>query len=197
MYVDKACSSDSAELVEEHIRSCPNCNKLCDEMAVDMDVSLPAPEMDGKKAFLHLRSSLVWISVALAVMVGCFVSNIGGAWMGGPANIGQFIATILYIIFWGIFSAATRKYGLLANVSFVISLLTAISAINSLFWRLMGSGWIISALVSVFASVPFYGLRLLMDWTALYAVASGFSLVWLIYTGINLRRIQKINGKKK
>lgn len=191
LYVDKVCSDDSAELVKNHLQSCPACKRLYDGMTTDLEGGLPAPEVDGKKAFQSLRTNLLWITVALAVMVGCFVANIGGAWMGGPANIGQFIATVLYIIFWGIFSVATKKYGLLANISFVISLLTAIGAINSLFWRLMGGGWIISALVSVFASVPFYGLRLLMDWTALYAVATVISLLWLVYTGRNLRKHQK------
>ena len=191
LYVDKVCSSDSAELVKNHLQSCPECKKIYDEMTSDLEGKLPAPEVDSKKAFQSLRTNLLWIAVALATMVGCFVANISGAWMGGPANIGQFIATILYIIFWGVFSVATKKYGLLANISFVISLLTTIAAINSLFWRLMGDGWIISALVSIFASVPFYGLRMLMDWTALYAVATIISLVWLVYTGRNLRKHQK------
>lgn len=39
--------------------------------------------------------------------------------------------------------------------------------------------------------LPFYGLRLLMDWTALYAVATVISIVWLIYAGRNLRKHQK------
>jgi len=34
-------------------------------------------------------------------------------------------------------------------------------------------------------------MRLLMDWTALYAVATVISLVWLIYAGRNLRKHQK------
>ena len=191
LYVDKVCSSDSAELVKNHLQSCTECKKIYDEMTADLEGELPSPEVDGKKAFQSLRTNLIWIAVALAVMVGSFVANIGGAWMGGPANLGQFIATVLYIIFWGVFSVATKKYGLLANISFVISLLTTIAAINSLFWRLMGDGWIISALVSIFASVPFYGLRMLMDWTALYAVATIISLVWLVYTGRNLRKHQK------
>ena len=191
LYVDKVCSDDSGELVKNHLRSCPECKRLYDEMTTDLEGRLPTPEVDIKKSFQSLRTNLLWIAVALATMAGCFVANIGGAWMGGPANLGQFIATVLYIIFWGVFSVTTKKYGLLANISFVISLLTAIGAINSLFWRLIGGGWIISALVSAFASVPFYGLRMLMDWTALYAVATIISLVWLVYTGRNLRRHQK------
>lgn len=191
LYVDKVCSHDSEILVETHLQSCPECKRLCDEMSTDLEANLPTPEVDGKKAFESLRNNLLWIAVALAVMVGCFVANIGGAWMGGPANLGQFIVTVLYIIFWGIFTIMTRKYGVLVKVSFVISLLTFIGAFNSLIMRLLSGGWILSALISTFASIPFYGLRLLMDWTALYAVATIISLVWLIYAGGNLRKHQK------
>lgn len=196
LYVDRACSEDSAALVEAHLRSCGDCKKLCEEMTSGLDAELPAPEMDGRKAFHSLRTSLIWISVALAVMVGCFVSNIGGAWYGGPANAGQFIATVLYIIFWGIFTIMTRKYGVLVRVSFIISLLTFIGAANSLIMRLLSEGWILAALVSVFASVPFYGLRMLMDWTPLYAVSAVISLIWLTYTSRNLRKLQKALGKQ-
>lgn len=191
LYVDKVCSSDSAELVKNHLQSCTECKKIYDEMTADLEGELPCPEVDGKKAFQSLRTNLLWITVALAVMVGCFVANIGGAWMGGAANIGQFIATILYIIFWGVFTIMTRKYGVLVKVSFILSLLTFIGAFNSLVMRLLSEGWILAALISAFASVPFYGLRLLMDWTALYAVATVISIVWLIYAGMNLRKHQK------
>ena len=191
LYVDKVCSSDSAELVKNHLQSCPGCKKIYDEMTADLEGELLSPEVDGKKAFQSLRTNLLWIAVALATMVGCFVANFSGAWMGGPANIGQFIATILYIIFWGIFTVMTRTYGVLVKVSFILSLLTFIGAFNSLVMRLLSGGWILAALISAFASVPFYGLRLLMDWTALYAVASVVSLVWLFYAGKNLRKHQK------
>lgn len=191
LYVDKVCSNDSAELVKNHLRFCPECKRLYDEMTTDLEGGLPTPEVDGKKAFQSLRTNLIWIAVALATMVGCFVANFSGAWMGGPANIGQFIATILYIIFWGVFTVMTRKYGVLVKVSFILSLLTFIGAFNSLVMRLLSGGWILAALISAFASVPFYGLRLLMDWTALYAVATAVSLVWLFYAGKNLRKHQK------
>ena len=90
-------------------------------------------------------------------MVGCFVANIGGAWMGGPANIGQFIATILYSIFWGVFTIMTRKYGVLVKVSFILSLLTFIGAFNSLVMRLLSEGHSIKEIASIMDfSSPYY-----------------------------------------
>lgn len=195
LYVDKVCSEDSAELIANHLQSCQECKRIYVEMTADIEENLPTPEVDGKKAFQSLRTNLIWIAVALAVMVGAFVANIGGAWMGGPANIGQFAATVLYIVFWGVFTIATRKYGVLVHVSFIISLLTFIGAVNSLVMRLVSGGFILAALISTFASVPFYGLRLLMGWTPLYAVASVISLVWLVYAGRNLRKHQKTMKK--
>lgn len=189
LYVDGVCSDDSAELVREHLRSCPQCSRLHDEMTADLKGELPSPAVSEKKALQSLRTNLLWIFVALAVMVGCFLSNLGGAWMGGPANPWQFAATVLYLIFWGVFTVATRRFGVLAKVSFLISLLTFIGAVNSLIMRLLSEGWILAALISTFASVPFYGLRLLMGWTPLYAMASAVSLVWLIFAGRNVKRL--------
>ena len=195
LYIDKALSRESVELVESHLKSCSSCAALYSDMTADfpdaLSEKIPEPDLHTKKAFQHIRRNLIWIGIALAVMVGCFVSNIGGAWMGGPADAGQFIATVFYILFWGLFTVMTRQYGVLAKVSFIISLVTFIGALNSLVMRLLSEGWILAALISTFASVPFYGLRLFMDWTALYAVATGISLVWLIYSAVNQRRLKK------
>lgn len=195
LYIDKALSRESIELVESHLKSCKSCAALYSEMTADFPDTLagkiPEPDLNTKKAFQHIRSNLIWIGIALAVMIGCFVLNIGGAWMGGPADVGQFIATVFYILFWGLFTVMTKQYGVLAKVSFIISLVTFIGAFNSLIMRLISGGWILAALISMFASVPFYGLRLFMDWTLLYAVATCISLVWLIYTAVNQRRLKK------
>ena len=55
LYVDKVCSSDSAELVKNHLQSCTECKKIYDEMTADLEGELPCPEVDGKKAFQSLR----------------------------------------------------------------------------------------------------------------------------------------------
>lgn len=67
LYVDKVCSSDSAELVKNHLQSCTECKKIYDEMTADLEGELPCPEVDGKKAFQSLRTNLLWITVALTV----------------------------------------------------------------------------------------------------------------------------------
>lgn len=110
--------------------------------------------------------------------------------MGGPAKFTQFIVTVVYIIFWGIFAVSTQRHIMLVRVSFTISLLTFIGAVTVLIMRLINVGFIFAALFGIFTIVPFYGFRLLMDWTPCYAIALVISLVWLIYSLRNLRTIR-------
>ena len=190
LYADRACCPETAALVEAHLRDCPACRQLCAEMTAQ----LPAAEgqalaFDEKPRFRRACRTILAIIAAAAVMISCFFANVGGAWMGGPASVGNLIATLLYTAFWGVFTVLVRHYGPLVKVSFVVSLLTVISAANSLVFRLLGGGGFIAALSSVFASVPMYGLRVCLDWTGVYAAATALALVWLLYSGHNLRRL--------
>ena len=196
LYIDGACSSQSANIVKEHLESCANCRNLRDAMSADIESAAAAPALDGKGLFRHARKTLFGIIVALAVMIACLVINVGGAFEGGPAHIGELITTILYCIFWGVFTVTSRHIGPLVTTSFVISLLSTISAINGLVWRLLGEGGFIAAFISIFTSIPFYGFRYFMGWTALYAVASVLSIGWLIYTGYYRRRIERQTKQK-
>lgn len=190
LYIDGACSQQSADLVKEHLESCAECRSLYATMTEDIHPGIPAPAMDGKKLFRHARKTIFGIIIALAVMIACLGINVGGAFEGSPANVGELITTILYCIFWGVFTVVSRHIGPLVTTSFVISLLSTISAINGLVWRLLGEGGFIAAFISIFTSIPFYGFRFFMGWTELYAVASVLSLGWLIYTGYYRRKIE-------
>lgn len=191
LYIDGVCSRESAELVEEHLASCEACAAVYGEMTARVRPDAAVSAFEEKRIFRGALRSILGIMAALAAMVGCFVINAGGAWMGGPAGVGNLVVTALYVVFWGVFTLVSRKYGPLLRVSFVISLLTFISAANSLVRRLLGGGGFISGFVSVFASVPFYGLRWFMDWTPLYAAATAVSLGWLVCTGAGLRKLRR------
>lgn len=182
LYIEKACSGQTAKFVETHLQSCENSRKLYDEMNSDIRPALHTPEFESKKIFRHARKNIVGIIIALAAMISCFVINAGGAWNGGIAGIGNLTVTILYIIFWSMFSVISRNYEPLVNTSFAISLITFISAAAGLTARLINGGGFITALLIIFSSIPFYGLRLFIGWTGLYAVSTILSLCWLIYT---------------
>ncbi len=143
------------------------------------------------KSWTEGRILFLGIALAIAVTVCCFLLNLGGAWYGGAADLSELAVTLLYVIFWVVFSIVSPKHTPFVKIVFVISLLSFISSICSLIFRLTHSGFILATLISVFASVPFYGLRFFMGWTGLYAFASIASAVWLTYTSRNLRNVRK------
>ena len=148
------------------------------------------PKETKNEGSQKMYANIIWISLAVIVTAGCFASNLGGAWMGHPAKSTQFLMTAVYIIFWGLFTFSTRRKTTTVWISVVMSALTFIGAVSSFVMRLLNGGFIFAAIFSTFASVPFYGLRFLMDWTPLYAIASVISLLWLIYSLINLHIIR-------
>ena len=148
------------------------------------------PKATKNESNQKMYANIIWISLAVIITAGCFASNLGGAWMGHPAKSAQFLMTAVYIIFWGLFTFSTRSKTATVWIAVVMSTLTFIGAVSSFVMRLLHSGFIFAAILSTFASVPFYGLRFLMDWTPLYAIASVISLLWLICSLRNLHVIR-------
>ena len=167
LYIDHACSKQTTEDIEGHLQSCESCKKLYEEMSSDICSALQTPEFDSRKIFCHAKKSVLAIILALAAVISCFVINAGGAWMGGRADISNLIVTILYVIFWSVFSVRSRGYVPLIKVSFAISCITFVSAAAGLIARALHIGGFITGILSVFSSIPFYGLRFFMDWTGL------------------------------
>lgn len=197
LYIDNACSEQTAKDIEEHLLSCKDCERLYKEMTLNLSSVLYTPEFEGKKIFHHAQKSILGIIVALAVMISCFAINAGNAWLGGPAGIGNFAITMLYVIFWGVFSFTSRKYEPLVKVSFVLSLITFISSFAGVVARVSGKGGFITALLSVFSSIPFYGFRLFMDWNGTYIISTMFSLCWFIYSWYKKRKLKNVFSEKK
>ena len=195
LYIDCTCSHASSQLVEEHLAACPQCRDIHRRMTAGLPPA-PSPAPDNSaRLFRRMYRKLLGVAMALAVMAACFLINLGGAWMGGPAGAAELAVTLCYCVFWGIFSMVTRRIRPLARFSLVLSLLTLISAAVSLVCRLTGGGFIVAALLSVFASVPLYGLTFWLDWTGVYAAALCLALVWLLFTGVNLRRLDRELGR--
>ena len=196
LYIDHACSKQTTEDIEGHLQSCESCTKLYEEMSSDICSALQTPEFDSRKIFRHAKKSVLAIILALAAVISCFVINAGGAWMGGRADISNLIVTILYVIFWSVFSVRSRGYVPLIKVSFAISCITFVSAAAGLIARALHIGGFITGILSVFSSIPFYGLRFFMDWTGLYVIATALSLAWLIYTWHSKRKLEHTTDLK-
>ncbi|MBQ8508376.1 MAG: zf-HC2 domain-containing protein [Clostridia bacterium] len=189
LYVDGVCSDASRALVEAHLVECEDCRRLFEAMGTQE--TLNEPVIDEKRLFRRAASRLLAIVAALAVIIACFAVNLGGAWMGGPATVGQFAATIGYIVFWGVFCWAVRRFRTLVKFSLIMSAISFVGALWALICRLTDSGWILDALLTALTSVPFYGLRWFLGWDETYAAAAVISAVWLAVSIILLRRLKK------
>ena len=175
LYIDHACSKQTTEDIEGHLQSCESCKKLYEEMSSDICSALQTPEFDSRKIFRHAKKSVLAIILALAAVISCFVINAGGAWMGGRADISNLIVTILYVIFWSVFSVRSRGYVPLIKVSFAISCITFVSAaayrgiyhwntqcffLNSLLWTqvLYGLDWTVCNCNGIIACMAYLHL---------------------------------------
>ena len=192
LYIDNACSEQTAKDVEAHLETCEKCRKLYGEMKSDVKEAIHTPEFDSKGIFNHIRRNIIGIIIALAAIISCFVINLEAAWAGGPATVANLAVTISYIVFWSAFSFFSGKYSPLVRTSFVISIITLVSSLTGLIVQICGGGGFVTALISFFSSVPFYGFRYFMEWSGLYAVSSVFSLGWLAYTLFRMRRFRRI-----
>lgn len=190
LYLDGVCSEASAALVEAHLAACGDCRTLRAEM--EQKEPLPETKWEGADLFRSVRRRIFAVFAALAVMVGCFCLNLGGAWAGGPAGAGHFAVTLVYLLFWGFFTAAARRYRALAAIAFWVSLVTFVSAAAGLWWRLTETGGFLAPLLAALSAVPFYGFRWVMDWTAVYAAAAALSLGWLWYAAWQRKKLREM-----
>lgn len=133
---------------------------------------------------------IFWIGLVLALFITSitFAVNLAGAWYGGSAKIGQLAMTIVYVAFWCVFTGLSIKYVQLRKIVLVMSLLTLISSTISFICVATNQGFVIEALMSIFVSVPFYGVRNFASWEVLYGGAFVISLVWFIFAVWQLRK---------
>lgn len=124
------------------------------------------------------------IGFALAILVTAAVigCNAGGAAWGYTPRWWQVAATLLYILFWGGFTALSAKCKPWLKLARVMGWITLVTGLYCTLLRLLEAGGFLSALLSVFVSAPFYGLTIVLDWTALYIVGAIFGLAWVIWT---------------
>lgn len=138
LYIDHACSEQTAEDIKKHLQSCEKCKKLYEEMSSDICVNLHTPEFNSQTLFYHAKKSVLGIILALAMVISCFAINAGGAWMGGKASLSNLVITALYVIFWSVFSTISRKYEPLIKISLVVSAASFISSTAGLIARGFG-----------------------------------------------------------
>ena len=192
-YLDGVCSSQTMSLVEAHLQTCGRCKKRYEEMR---QARLAGRPMDGGKSKRMKTRHVGALFLAVVLTAASVLCNGAGAWLGGPASLGQFFVTVAYMAAWSACILLAGKSRIPAKLCWAFSLLTFLSALGSLVCRILKYGGFLSAFFSTPASVPFYGLRLFLGWDGLYAAAAVVALFWTAWTSFCLRKIRKILPEK-
>ena len=123
----------------------------------------------------------------LALIIGIW-TNFAVMVDGGVPNVIHRITTLIYIIFWLVFTWKSRSNKVLLTHSIVISAITFLTVIigglNVVFEFNISVGYI---LIAIFLT-PLYGLRI-GSWILTYVVNGAVTLIWLGF-GIILAKKQ-------
>ena len=79
-YLDKICSGESRELVEEHLRECPSCREFLKQLQEqDLDRNVPKPDYFKKvRYYMNTRSALGIVILLVVMAIGIFTANYCG-----------------------------------------------------------------------------------------------------------------------
>jgi len=129
-----------------------------------------------------LRKRILIAAIPL-VCFSCARANLGIAWMGTRPEGYALAVTAAYILFWLVFTLSARHSRFMRGCCMLFSTATLLAALLGLVVRSLG--WevltIPALLLTVFSTVPMYGLRLFLDWTGLELVSLSLSLLWSGY----------------
>ncbi len=206
LYIDSTCSHESAELVEEHIKTCEGCTKLLETMRAEgIELKEKAPALESKKLFKSVRKSLIIVILSLCVMVASFCFNWFKAYYG---NNWTLVFTMLYVAAWLILTVHVKDIIPLVGVNLAFGTIILMLDIFHFIERfLLHSGILtVEQYVNMFVlgkpqsarvpyfyliSIPFHGVTNLADFKYVYPVSMVVSLVVIIYSIISLKNWKK------
>ena len=130
------------------------------------------------------RKNLIWLLSAAALYLLCFAVNLGGAWWEyNAASLWNFLVSVVYILFWVLFTADARGSRGRTRAANVIAVLTLIGGLLGLVARAPNAWFaLIPALaLTPLTAVPMYGLRMLFSWNMTYMLTGLLGGLWLIW----------------
>ena len=138
-------------------------------------------------AAFHGRAPL-WKRLLIAgipvVCCTCYSVTLGPAWMGDRPYWHNLVATLVYTLFWLVFTWMTHRSRFMRGCCLFFSCAMLAAGVTGLAVRAWD--WDIltfpALLLTPFSSIPMYGLRLFLDWTGLELVSILLSSFWLGYT---------------
>lgn len=207
LYIDETCSQESAELVEEHIKTCKDCSKLLERMRAEgIEPKKRAPVFESSRLFKSVRKSILIVMLSLGVMLTCYCFHYFGFSYLNYSPFFSFLFTAMYIAAWMILTVHVKDVIPLIIVNLSLSFITFLYAAFRLILRILYLTDIITvgqyvkvgvnnnALSPVFylISVPFWGITSLVnEWEIVTLVSAIVSLAVVIYSIISLKNWKK------
>lgn len=190
LYIDRSCGPESTALVEEHLRSCPECKALHKNMTAPIPASLADEERENIASVYRMLGGAVWLLLAVVISLYSFLVNTGGSWMGDPAGSRNLIATLIFMGFWLGFSIFNRRSRGMVRSGLTVSGLLCLSALGAVLLRV----WQVSTpllLLGPLTGIPLYGLGAFWDWNGTYIAGLVFAAVLLAINITNLCCLRK------
>lgn len=129
-----------------------------------------------------MKGNKIWFLAAAVLYALILAVNLGGAWMGDPADWENGAATAVYLLLWAVFTAKASPKSL--RLARVVAVLTLVGAVLGLMARAQNWLFTIPALLlTPLTAVPMYGLRLVCSWNMTYAVTALLAGMWLLCLG--------------
>lgn len=203
LYIDDTCSQESAELVEEHIKTCKDCTKLLETMCSDeIRLKEKAPKLESNRLFKSVRKSLLIVMLSLCVMAASYCFNYFGLYYFRHSL--ELLFTVMYIAAWMILTVHVKEIIPLIGVNLAFGMFTLLIDVYHFTRRFLLISGIINAnqyvkyfingpTPSIFymISVPYGGASFLGNWTWVYVVSTIASLAVVIYSIISLKNWKK------
>ncbi len=207
LYIDDTCSRESAELVEEHVKTCGDCSKLMERMRAEgIEPKKRAPVFESSRLIKSVRKSILTVMLSLSVMLTCYCFHYFGFNYINYSPFFSLVFTVMYIAAWMVLTVYVKEIIPLIIVNLSFGSITFLYAAFRLILRILYLTDIITvgqyvkvtynnialAPVPYLISVPFWGVTTLVKgWEIVTLVSAIVSLIVIIYSIISLKNWKK------
>ncbi len=207
LYIDDTCSRESAELVEEHVKTCGDCSKLMERMRAEgIEPKKRAPLFESSRLIKSVRKSILTVMLSLSVMLTCYCFHYFGFNYINYSPFFSLVFTVMYIAAWMVLTVYVKEIIPLIIVNLSFSSITFLyAAFRLILWILyltdiitvgqyvkVTYNNIALAPVPYLISVPFWGVTTLVKgWEIVTLVSAIVSLIVIIYSIISLKNWKK------
>ncbi len=207
LYIDDTCSRESAELVEEHVKTCGDCSKLMERMRAEgIEPKKRAPLFESSRLIKSVRKSFLTVMLSLSVMLTCYCFHYFGFNYINYSPFFSLVFTVMYIAAWIVLTVYVKEIIPLIIVNLSFSSITFLYAAFRLILRILYLTDIITvgqyvkvvsddialAPIAYLISIPFWGVTTLTkSWEIRTCISAIVSLIVIIYSIISLKNWKK------